>query len=59
LHLARRYNGEWIPADQSIPFVLDGWVSSGLSNEYDGYLERDGETIEALEGENPRNEIQR
>ncbi|HJW89926.1 MAG TPA: LysM peptidoglycan-binding domain-containing M23 family metallopeptidase [Anaerolineales bacterium] len=59
LHLARRYNGEWIPADQSIPFVLDGWVSRGLRNEYDGYLDRDGETIEALEGENPKNEIQR
>ena len=24
LHLARRYNGEWIPADQDLPFELDG-----------------------------------
>jgi LysM repeat protein len=59
VHLARRYNGEWIPADQSIPFVLDGWVSTGLSNEYDGYLQRDGETIEAWDGRDPKNEIQR
>lgn len=29
LHFARRYNGEWIPADGSIPFVMDGWRSSG------------------------------
>ena len=36
------YNGEWISADQNIPFVLDGWVSSGTGNEYDGYLTRDG-----------------
>jgi hypothetical protein len=23
VHIARRYNGEWIPADQTLPFVLD------------------------------------
>jgi murein DD-endopeptidase MepM/ murein hydrolase activator NlpD len=40
VHLARRYNGEWIPADGSLPFVLDGWVSRrGI--EYDGYLDQD------------------
>lgn len=59
VHLARRYNGEWIPADQAIPFVLDGWVSYGLGNEYDGYLERNGKTIEAWEGRRPANEIKR
>jgi murein DD-endopeptidase MepM/ murein hydrolase activator NlpD len=59
VHLARRYNGEWIPADQDIPFVLDGWVSYGLGNEYDGYLERNGKRIEAWEGRRPANEIRR
>jgi LysM repeat protein len=59
VHLARRYNGEWIPADQDIPFVLDGWVSSGAGNEYDGYLERDGRLVEAFAGRKPENEIQR
>ncbi|MDO9546091.1 MAG: M23 family metallopeptidase [Pelolinea sp.] len=38
LHLARRYNGEWIPADQNIPFVLSGWISRGDAVEYDGRL---------------------
>lgn len=38
LHLARRFNGEWIPADQSIPFVLSGWTSRGDGVEYDGSL---------------------
>ncbi len=28
-HVARRYNGEWIPADGSLPFNLDGWISEG------------------------------
>ena len=59
VHLARRYNGEWIPADQQIPFVLDGWTSQGVGIEYDGYLVRDGRSIEAWEGYYPANQIQR
>jgi len=59
LHLARRYNGEWIPADQTLPFVMDGWVSVGTGNEYDGYMKRNGKTIEAWEGRNPANAIER
>jgi LasA protease len=58
-HLARRYNGEWIPADGSLPFILDGWVSSGTGTEYDGFLNRNGETIEAWNGRSPENQIQR
>ena len=63
-HLARRYNGEWIPADQTqagigLPFNLDGWLSSGDGIEYNGYLTRDGESIEALEGFYPENTIHR
>jgi murein DD-endopeptidase MepM/ murein hydrolase activator NlpD len=59
VHLARRYNGEWIPADQEIPFVLDGWISSGGGNEYDGYLQRGGQLVEAFAGRKPANEIER
>lgn len=59
VHLARRYNGEWIPADQDQPFVMDGWVSVGLGNVYDGYLQRDGQTVEAWEGSKDENAIQR
>ncbi len=59
LHLARRYNGEWIPADGSLPFNLEGWVSRGDGYEYNGYLVRDGVTIEALEGREPENAINR
>ncbi len=63
-HLARRYNGEWISADQpqtahGIPFNLEGWISSGDGIQYDGYLTRDGETIEAWEGFFPANTIHR
>jgi len=47
LHIARRYNGEWIPADQNIPFVLSGWVSQGDGLEYDGRLIKEQLEIEA------------
>lgn len=57
LHLARRYNGEWISADQDPPFNLDGWVTEGLGYEYDGYLVKDGRTIEAWDGRDAINEI--
>ena len=59
VHLARRYNGEWIAADQSIPFILDGWVSTGNGIEYDGWLNKDGQTIEAWNGRQAENQIHR
>lgn len=59
LHLARRFNGEWIPADQDLPFVLDGWVSSSAGVEYDGYLTKNGKQVEAWEGNVPESKIQR
>jgi hypothetical protein len=59
LHIARRYNGEWIAADQDIPFNLDGWISSGTGEVYQGYLTKDGTTLEADEFESPNRSIQR
>jgi LasA protease len=59
LHLARRYNGEWIPADGLLPFNLDGWISKGSGSSYDGFLTRNGKTIEAYDGRSPENQIQR
>lgn len=59
VHIARRYNGEWIPADCSAcppdqitpPFVLSGWQVFGLvGQEYEGYLMRDGERRIAEQG---------
>lgn len=60
VHLARRYNGEWIPADQEwLPFVLDGWQSTGTGVEYDGFLVQGGNSIEAWNGRSDINQIQR
>ena len=46
-HIARKYNGEWIPADSITPFDLGGWVTHRGSFEYDGTLTKAGHTINA------------
>ena len=43
LHFARRYNGEWIPADGSCPLVLSGWQAHA-SVPYEGTMTR-GEAV--------------
>lgn len=59
LHIARRYNGEWIAADGDLPFVMDGWISSGYGVEYNGYLTKGDNVVEAWNGRTPLNAIQR
>ncbi|MCW5878914.1 MAG: LysM peptidoglycan-binding domain-containing protein [Anaerolineales bacterium] len=59
LHLARRYNGEWIPAAGGLPFVLDGWVSVSDGVLYNGVMQRDGRSVEACECRDPANMLQR
>jgi murein DD-endopeptidase MepM/ murein hydrolase activator NlpD len=54
LHIARRYNGEWIPADQDLPFNLGGWISRGYGAPYQGSLSNGNQTIQA---EDHRTEI--
>ena len=59
VHLARKYNGEWLGADGPVPFVLDGWVSSGAGIEYDGYLTRGSQSVEAFDGDSEINQVSR
>ncbi|MCJ7716341.1 MAG: M23 family metallopeptidase, partial [Anaerolineales bacterium] len=59
LHIARRYNGEWIPADQDIPFIMDGWVSQGLGYAYQGIMTRGEQAIQAEDSNTDYNHIQR
>jgi hypothetical protein len=47
VHIARKYNGEWIAADGAIPFVIDGWKPHNGSAPYKGTLTRMGYTITA------------
>lgn len=59
VHLARKYNGEWIPADSWLPFNLDGWISAGDGWQYEGTLSRDGEVLEACSCRSDSNQIGR
>lgn len=59
VHIARRYNGEWIPADGPLPFNLDGWISAGGGWEYDGTLRRGGIVLEACACRNDDNQVSR
>lgn len=59
IHIARRYNGEWISADGTLPFTLDGWVSKGSGSVYNGVLEKDGKVVEAWDERKDENQIQR
>ena len=47
MHIVRKYNGVWIPADGPIPFVLDGWTAHNGDEAYLGTLTRDDETVTA------------
>lgn len=57
VHIARRYNGEWISADTDIPFVLGGWVSAGDGEEYCGTLTKDGVVVYSWNGRVDDNQI--
>lgn len=59
LHIARRFNGEWIAASctacpphlRTPDFVMNGWRSIGIAGqEYQGALERDGVQVRAEQG---------
>ena len=47
IHIARKYNGEWIAADGPLQFELSGWQAHAGSNPYLGSLTRGDETIPA------------
>jgi LasA protease len=41
VHVVRRFNGEWIPADGTLPFVMSGWTAHSEGVEYKGNLTYD------------------
>ena len=49
VHIARKYNGEWILADGTLAFNLEGWVAHNGSQAYRGTLTRGAATIIACE----------
>lgn len=49
VHIARKYNGEWVLADGPLAFNLEGWVAHDGSRAYKGTLTRGALTIIACE----------
>jgi len=47
VHIARKYNGEWILADGPLPFNLDGWIAHNDPIKYKGTLTKGDLVIEA------------
>ncbi len=50
VHLARKYNGEWLAAEGPVPMVLSGWTAHAGELSYEGTLTRDGQTVSAQPG---------
>lgn len=46
-HIARRYNGEWLPADGPVPFMLDRWEAHAGDEPYEGQLTRGTNVVPA------------
>lgn len=57
IHIARKYNGEWIIADGVIPFVLSDWEPVRGDEPYKGYLIKDDYIVIANTNPDNRSEI--
>ncbi len=53
VHIARKFNGEWMIADGTIPFVLSGWQPIRGDEPYQGWLIRDD--VMVIANTNPDN----
>lgn len=47
VHLARKYNGEWIPAEGVLAFNLEGWIAHNGRQAYEGTLTRNSQVVVA------------
>ncbi len=49
IHIARKYNGEWMLADGPLALNLDGWVAHNGSQAYQGTLTRKAAVVKACD----------
>ncbi len=47
LHFARKYNGEWVPAEGPLAFDLQGWEAKAGKLDYKGWLVRGDQVVTA------------
>ncbi|MFN8413641.1 MAG: LysM peptidoglycan-binding domain-containing protein [Anaerolineales bacterium] len=49
VHIARKYNGEWIDADSILPLQMSGWTTHNGTREYLGTLTKSGAVVIACD----------
>ena len=49
VHIARKYNGEWILADSAVPLTMNGWTTHNGSREYLGTLTKGSSVVTACD----------
>ena len=59
VHIARRYNGEWIAVNSNLPFIMDGWMAVDTGELYGGYLQKGDQVIEPCQCRDEENKIER
>ncbi len=59
IHIARKYNGEWILADGPLPFVLSGWVAHNGDAPYEGTMTNGDRTATADPDGRPYSAVER
>ena len=57
VHLARKYNGEWIPAGGPLAFELGGWVAAYGEAPYEGTLTKGSKVVPACPCSRAENQI--
>jgi LasA protease len=50
IHIARKYNGEWISAGEPVQFTMSGWETQVGERSYEGQLQKGDLTISANPG---------
>jgi murein DD-endopeptidase MepM/ murein hydrolase activator NlpD len=58
VHIARKYNGEWMLAQGALAFNLEGWIAGNGARPYEGTLSRGGQTINACVCSDKASQIQ-
>ncbi len=57
VHIARKYNGEWIVADSALAFNMSGWVAHNGIRDYLGTLTKGNSTVIACDCSNAYSSI--
>ncbi len=58
VHIARKYNGEWVPADGTLAFDLEGWIAHNGAAAYQGTLTRGSQVVTACTCSDPGTFVQ-